>query len=388
MAWTPHTDLPDYAKVLLSPVYNTRNFRPPGALYFRWMTKLVGAEFALWIPPLFMLHLATATLLYLLLLRLGITEWSAWLGTAFFVLSGAAMDAFWKPMYVFDLLCGLFSIACLLLYARRQWVLSFVAYWLAYKSKELAVMLPAVLLLYEYLLGERKYLRAAPFLAASLSFGVQGILMNPNKDNDYTFRFTPDAVRLTFPYYVHRFLDFRGSGLALGGLLLVRDRRVWLGLGGTLIVLSLLLFLPGRRFEAYGYLPLALAAIALATGAMKHPRLATALFVLWLPWNAWVIRGEQAQTLAAGDQIASFAGPIERWARQHPEVRTLVYDGSPPTFHHWGTTGVWNYGHDTLGLKAWPAGSPEIREAMEQGPVAMARWNERNNRILIVKREP
>ena len=69
-------------------------------------------------------HLAEATL------RLAVT------------LSAGAMDAYWKPMYVFDLFCTTFCLASILLYAHGRWILSFIAFWLAYKSKELAVMLP------------------------------------------------------------------------------------------------------------------------------------------------------------------------------------------------------------------------------------------------------
>jgi hypothetical protein len=52
----------------------------------------------------------------------------------FFVFSAAAFDAYWKPMYVFDLLCTTFSLASILFYAYRRWILSFIAFWLAYKS--------------------------------------------------------------------------------------------------------------------------------------------------------------------------------------------------------------------------------------------------------------
>jgi len=92
---------------------------------------------------------------------------------AFFTLSATALDAYWKPMYVFDLLCTTFSLASILLYAWRRRVLSFIAFWLAYKAKELAVMLPAVLVAYEYWFGERRFKVLIPFLLASLSFGIQ-----------------------------------------------------------------------------------------------------------------------------------------------------------------------------------------------------------------------
>ena len=111
-------------------------------------------------------------------------------------------------------------------------------------------MLPAVLVLYEYWFGERRFLKLIPFLLASVSFGVQGILLNPNKDknNDYTFHFTLDALRATIPFYAARMLLFPFSGIVLFALALVRDRRVWFGLAGMTILIATLLFLPGRQF--------------------------------------------------------------------------------------------------------------------------------------------
>src|SRR5207302_951639 len=108
-----------------------------------------------------------------------------------------------------------FCLASMLLYAHGRWILSLVAFWFAYKSKELAVMLPAVLLIYEYWFGKRDFRRLIPFLVIALSFGVQGIIFNPNKNNEYTFRFTPHALAATIPFYARRFLYFRFSGLAL-----------------------------------------------------------------------------------------------------------------------------------------------------------------------------
>ena len=388
MAWTSVNAPAEYGAGLLSPRYSTANFRPVGHLYFRVMTRLAGLNFASWVPSLFLIHLLNGVLLFLLLRRLGTGEWGVWLGTAFFVLSGAAMDAYWKPMYVFDLLCTTLCLASVLFYSQRRWILSFVAFWLAYKSKELAVMLPAVLVAYEYWLGERKFLRLVPFLVVSLSFGTQGLLLNPNKDNDYTFRFSLAALKVTLPWYANRFMGFRGSGLLLLPLLLVRDRRVWFGLAAMTIIVSLLSFLPGRTFEAYAYLPLAFASIALAAGASRSPRVACAVFLLWFGHNMNVVRGEQREALATANQIAAFAQPVMRMARLHPQIHTLIFDGLPATFHHWGATGAWNIGHGTLGYRALYIATPEAIEAMAKETIALAKWDAQRPQTLLLIREP
>ena len=196
-------------------------------------------------------------------------------------------------MYIFDLLCTSLSLASILFYAHRRWVLSFIAFWLAWKSKELAVMLPAVLVAYEYWFGERKFRRLIPFLLVALSFGVQGVVLNPNRDNPYTFHFTPSALRHTIPFYAKRFLLFPLSGLALSALALVRDRRVWFGLAALSLLMVPLIFLPGRLFEAYTYLPLAFAVVALAAAASHaHPAWAWIALASWMPFNLHALRGK------------------------------------------------------------------------------------------------
>ena len=67
-------------------------------------------------------------------------------------------------MYAFDLFCATFCLLSLLCWIKRRWVLSFLAFWLAYKSKELAVMLPAILACYELWFGKRQLASADPVL--------------------------------------------------------------------------------------------------------------------------------------------------------------------------------------------------------------------------------
>src|SRR5260370_2551345 len=102
----------------------------------------------------------------------------------------ALFDDFWKPMYIFDVLCATFCLLSLWCYATGRWMLSFVAFWLAYKSKEMAVMLPAVLLGFEFWFGKHRWKPLVPFFPGSLSFGAQWILGNPYKDNQSTLPFT------------------------------------------------------------------------------------------------------------------------------------------------------------------------------------------------------
>jgi len=376
ISWAPYVTVSEFAVAFVKPLFDVSNVRPAGHLYFALMGRWFGESFPPWMTPIFAIHLINGFLIFLLLRRLRVGPWHALAGVAFFLWSAAAFDAYWKPMYVFDLLCACFSLASILLYSRRRWVLSFLAFWCAYKSKELAVMLPLALVAWEYWFGEKRYWRLLPFALVSLSFGLQGILRNPNEDNEYTFRFTPAALRATVPFYAHRFLQFQGSGLLLIALAFVRDRRVWFGLTAGACFLFTLLFLPGRLYEAYAYLPLACIAIALAgASARVRPVWAWVALALWMPANIHQLRMEQRAKLAADDAIFAFVDSIDQWAPGHPTVTTLVFDGLPDRFHHWGATAAWNIAHHALGLHAYYYDSPDAKEAMAHGTVAYGEWD-------------
>jgi hypothetical protein len=296
-------------------------------------------------------------------------------------------------MYCFDLLCTTFSLASILLWAYRRWVLSFIAFWLAYKSKELAVMLPAVLAAYEYWLGERKLLPLIPFLIASVSFGLQGLVLNPNKNNDYTFRLTIHALEKTIPFYAQRFLLFPFSGLALLLLALVRDRRVWFGLTATLCFIFVLLFLPGRVFEAYTYLALTGAVIAVTAAASRvnspaRPAWLWLALALWMPVNIRQLHREQREKLSNDDEAYAFVEPLQTWAAQHPRIVTFVYTGRPGAFHHWGIEGAWDVAHHTLGLHAYFRDWPETPHVMQNETVALGTWDGASKTLSIQIHNP
>src|SRR6266700_371734 len=186
ISWTRDIPAFDYAKAVLTPKFFNNNFRPVGHYYYREMALWFGLDFPKYLPILHLAHVLNIWMVWLLARRLGLGVLAASLGTLFFVFDLAVFEIYWKPMYVFDLFCATFTLASILLYTRRRYVLSSCAFWLAYKSKELAVMIPVVLACYEFWLAERKSWKPLiPFFAVSLSFGLQGVLLNQNVDNDY-----------------------------------------------------------------------------------------------------------------------------------------------------------------------------------------------------------
>jgi hypothetical protein len=389
LGWAPHAGAGEFAHALLTPFFAVNNFRPVGSAYFAVMGRLFGENFPPWMTPIFVLHLVCAALIFLLARKMKVGVWHSLCAVAFFTWSAGAMDAYWKPMYCFDVLCTVFSLASILLYACRRWVLSFVAFWLAYKAKELAVMLPVVLIAWECWFGERRFWRVIPFLLVSLSFGVQGLVRNPNLDNDYTFRFSVQALKATIPFYARRFLLFRGSGLLLLLLAFVRDRRVWFGLVAGACFLFTLLFLPGRLFEAYAYLPLACFSIALAAAASHlHPAWAWVVLLLWMPMNVRILHREQAAKLIADDEAFAFVDTLNGWVGKNRGVGTLVYNRPPGAYHHWGVTAAWNIAHGKLNMPAYFVDSTGAKTALANETVAFAAWDATAQRLTVSLRHP
>jgi hypothetical protein len=376
LTWGPVLALRTYLGGLLDPRFQTDNFRPAGSLYFALMGRAFGLEFAPYVAAIFLIHILNAALLYGVGRKIHIAPPYALGASAFFALSAGAFDAYWKPMYVFDLLCTTFSLLSIFFYTMRRWVLSFAAFWFAYKAKELAVMLPSVLLAYEFWLGERRMLRLIPFCAASLSFGIQGILLNPNHNNDYTLHFSRSALASTIPFYARRILLFRFSGILLLVLAVVRDRRIWFGLSLMLLVMVPLLFLPGRLFEAYTYLPLTGAAIAMAAAASHiNPVWAAALFALWVPSNIREIHHRSRDVLAADHQNRAFVTAMADYIRGKPASRVLVCAGTPAGFHLWGIRAAWFLLHARQQSSVYWIDTPEARQALAAGEVAFCEWN-------------
>src|SRR5260370_3856027 len=216
ISWTRDIPAIEYAQAILTPNFFNNNFRPVGHFYYREMSLLYGLDFPKYLPLIHLAHILNVWMVWLLARRLGLEPLPASLGTLFFAFDMAVFDVYWKPMYVFDLFCATFSLAATLLYTRRRYVLSFAAFWLAYKSKELAVMLPLALACYEFWLAEKKnWQPLIPFFAVSLSFGLQGVLLNKNTDNDYAFHFTAAALWTTLSFYSSKILLVPHAGLAL-----------------------------------------------------------------------------------------------------------------------------------------------------------------------------
>jgi len=342
LSWAPAVSSVEFLKGVVTPLYFQNNFRPVGHYYFHAVESVAGLEFPVYVGVLQGIHILNVWLLWLVARRLGARAGSAAAACCFFGLHMALFDNFWKPMYVFDVLCATFCLASILACLQGRWVWSFVAFWLAYKCKELAVVLPVALLGFEWFFGKRRWKPLIPFFVVAASFGIQGMVRNPNVDNDYTFRFTPAALAATVPFYAGRVFLIPWLGLALIAL-----RRAWFGLAVAALFFFPLLFLPGRIFSAYCYLPFTGIAIGLST--IEAAPLALAI-ALWMPMNIHELRLRSRETLARDAEIRSWMNTVERFAESHPKIDTFYYEGAPRGFQQWGIEGALKYFYKRLDL--------------------------------------
>ncbi|MGC4052262.1 MAG: hypothetical protein QM757_23255 [Paludibaculum sp.] len=176
-----------FVEGIVSPKISPANFRPVGHFFYKAMGPLAGLHYTPYVAILQSVHLLNILLLWFVLRRFpGAQPVSAAAGVLFYAFHMACFDGYWKPMFFFDVACAAFLLLTLLLYLRGHWLLALIPFWIAYKTKEPAVTLPAVLLVYEFALGERRWKRVLPYLGISALFTIQAIFQNHGTDNDYT----------------------------------------------------------------------------------------------------------------------------------------------------------------------------------------------------------
>ena len=321
----------DFLEPLLVPKVSFDNFRPVGMLFFNFM----GRAFGLWFPPyvgvLQLLHILNALLIVWLLRRLQFSLAASCVGAVFFTVNMALFSVHWEPMYVFDLLCGTLCLLSLIAYVDRHWIVSLVLFWFAYRAKEIAVMLPAVLATYELVLASRRWKRLIPFFALSAVLVVQALINNAARQSDYTLRFDPASIWQCMTFYSGEILlvPFAAYGIILLAVV-VRGRRLWFGLASFCFLMLPLLALPGRLAAAYLYVPLIGIAVVIGALAHRHPKaVLAALLLVWIPWNFVNLRRLRKAEIARGDTARIYVANIVKAAQQHPNISTYLYNQLP-----------------------------------------------------------
>ena len=365
-----------FEKGLVSPAFDASNFRPVGFLYYRYAGRGFGLNYPPYVALLQLFHILNAVLLWFLLRTFGFSPLGAWAGAIFYGLNAVVMEAYWKPMYVFDVLCATFCLTALILYLRGRWIWAFLAFWLAYKSKELAVMLPLVLLACEWWLGEKRWKRLIPFFAASACFGVGALFHNRAvlPSSDYNLSFAPASLWHALLFYSGALLLFPAAALVLLALpFFIRDRRLYIGLILAGVMLAPLLALSHRLRAVYWYVPLiGLAIVMAAIASRMKPWVLAALALAWLPLNYAVLREKRRDVLAAANENRWFLHDLQAYKRMAPPLRAVVYDNPPGHIRAAAEAAI----HLVFGPDvdaAW-IDEPRAEEVMKEVPVAVVTY--------------
>ena len=354
--------------------YPPEHSRPVGFLFYAALARHAGLEYPPYVIALDLIHILNIGLLWLLLQRLGLDARSSAIGCAFFALHRALFDAWWKPMFIFDVSCTTFSLLAILAYTWGRWFGSLIAFWLAVRSKEIAIVLPAVLLCYEMMLGDRKWKRTLLFFLPAAIYGVNGLIYNLHQASNYSIHLGPAALWKSVSFYSSQVFQIPYAGfLLLIAPLAVRDRRLYFGLGAALLGLSIYLALPGRLLEIYLYLSMVGVAIVIGVLAARRPAIVAVLALVWLAWNIALVRRHARVTLAEADERRAFVMAV----RQVADSPVYLYDTIPASMHSWGVEGALRLFHSNIAA----VHRLDDTNPPTQGPIQLLTWNAAHRQI-------
>jgi hypothetical protein len=263
--------------------------RPLALLWCKAIYSFFGLTFAPYIAALLLLHVVMSILVWLFLRRLGFDPWPSMAATLLFALNLAITPVLWQPGGILELGCGVICLAALLAWVRGWGVASFILFALAWRFSDTALLLPVVLVLYEWLIGEQRYRRVVPFLALMAWYGLSAIYAAPLGRIPWSA-----ALRV-----VHDLLAVKWAWLLLLFVpLATRDRRAMFALASLPLLLVPLFLLSRPPSNQRLYLPLVALCIIIAALATRFGRIATVVFLLvWMPFNYGALRRYRTHAL-------------------------------------------------------------------------------------------
>jgi hypothetical protein len=168
-----------------------------------------------------------------------------------------------------------------------------------------------------------------------------------------------------------------------------RTKRTWFGLALMLTAFFPLLFLPGRLFAAYCYVPfLGLAVAVSGLAELARPLWLAAFFVAWLPLDYYELRSRRSETLARDADIQAYVTTVEKFVHSAPPIDTWIYSGEPDGFQPWGIEGALKYLTGKNVLDPHPLSDLETPALLQHGPSAVLTWNGATHRLNIEVRQP
>lgn len=379
LSWATVAGTDSFLKELVSPIFSATNTRPTGGLFYRFAGLSFGLHYTRYIPPLFAIHLLNAGLLFWIARRKGAGEIGASAACVFFLFHAALLEAWWKPMYIFDLLAASFCLASWLLFSSRYWLAALIPFWLAYKSKEVALFFPVVLAL-------DHWKRAIPFFLISANFGMQALLVNSKRDTVYTLRFTPQAVLTTVPFYLKQAVLNQLGALLLAPLLyLCRAKELAKGLLGSVALMIPLLFLPARLFSLYLYVPMLPLVIALAFLFERAPRILLGVgLICFLGLDYQVLREKRKTELALGQESRAYVEQLGQAHQVSPLAATAYFENAPIGLQLHGMRGALRLITKDPGARVLDPEKEEARFEARDHELPTLSWYRPSHRLTIL----
>lgn len=387
IAWTSVVSSEEFSGGFISPRYSKWNFRPVGHFYFFVLSRTVGLNFAPYVSVVQAFHIVNIFLLWLLTGSFGMRTMARLAAIVFFAFHSAVFDVYYRPMYVFDLLCATFCLLTIYFWRKDRFWLSLFTFWCAYKSKELAILLPLVLTLLEFWFGSKRWLRLIPFFAISVNFGMQAFLLRDPNPTPYSLVFTMEAIGKTIAFYAPK-IFLAPIFLVLPMFLVFRDRRSFFGLALAIFLFSPMLFVPGRLYGAYLYIPLA--GIALAIGALADRSKLAAQIILaitclaWQPFQYKLLRDYRNVTLAEGDEHRAYVRGIRQISLVQPGVTLAVSESAPKNMAFWGTDGALHFIYKNPELKVIHMNQGVPENIPTSGNMLLLSWDALKKRVNYV----
>lgn len=348
LSWATVAGTWGFVEELASPRFSESNTRPVGALFYQAAGRAFGLDFGKYVACLFVLHGVNCGLLWWLARKRGASETGAWAAVVLWGFHAGLLEAWWKPMYVFDLLCGTACLGTWLLFASRKTAWAVVCFLLAYRAKEVAIFLPVALALDDWR-------RSWPFFLVSANFGLQAMWANAGRDNNYTLRFRWESLVVTVPYYA-RALVMQPWAAVVGLATLATGKEALLGTAAMLVPL---VFLPGRLFEVYWYVPMLPLALGAAHALGRVPRHWLALgLLLWVGLSYTRLKEKRNVELAIAAENRAYVEQMATLWKLTKFPTRVSCEGAPPGLQSHGVRGALRLISGDLQAEVLPQAEP------------------------------
>ena len=145
------------------------------------------------------------------------------------------------------------------------------------------------------------------------------------------------------------------------------------------------MFLPGRLYPAYCYLPLTGAALAVAVIAGRYSwRFVLGGVLIWAAVSVVLVRRESRATLAADEENKRYVTALAKLATASPGLHDFVWDGSPSHFEPWGIHGAIRYLWHRMDFQLMKADDTNAAATLARPDAVLLEWKAPERTLLAI----